>query len=125
MNTTDRYLNEVCWAMGGSLAEQQAARDELRDHIDDAVREMQLEGIDSADALRHALDDLGDASVVGRAMRTSRGSVALSSPLAQPAGALVLERRRDVHVPGRGLLLALGASAIASAAVGVAFLWPG
>ena len=26
----DGYLNEVCWAMGGSFAEQQALRDELR-----------------------------------------------------------------------------------------------
>lgn len=125
MNTTDRYLNEVCWAMGGSLSEQQAARDELRIHIDDAVREMQLAGVGAEVALGRALDDLGDASVVGGAMRTSRGSVALSGALAQPTGALVLERRRDVHLPGRGLLLALGASAIASAGVGVAFLWPG
>ncbi len=125
MNTTDRYLNEVCWAMGGSLSEQQAARDELRIHIDDAVREMQLAGVGAEVALGRALGDIGDASVVGRAMRTSRGSVALSSQLAQPVGALVLARRRDVHLPGRGLLLALGASAIASAGVGVAFLWPG
>jgi hypothetical protein len=124
MNATDRYLNEVCWAMGGSLSEQQAARDELRLHIEDAVREMQLAGIGAEDGVHRALGELGEASVVGKAMRGSRGSAALSAELAQPVGALVLERRREVHLPGRGLLFALGASAVASAGVGVAFLWP-
>jgi hypothetical protein len=125
MNDIDRYLNEMSWAMGGSLSEQQAARDELRAHIEEAVREMRLSGMGDEDVLRRALGDLGEPSVVGRSMRRSRGSIALGAELAQPVGALVLERRRDVHLPGRGLLFALGASAVASAGVGIAFLWPG
>lgn len=125
MNATDRYLNEVCWAMGGTLAEQQAARDELRAHIEDETRELGLQGVAPDDAIRRALSELGDAEIVGRSLWGSRGGVSLRRPLVQPAGALVLERRRDVHLPGRGLVLALGASAVASAAVGIVFVWPG
>ena len=125
MNATDHYLNEDGWAMGGTLAEQQAARDELRAHIEDETRELALQGIAPEDAIRRALSELGDAEVVGRSLRGSRGGASLRRPLVQPAGAMVLERRRDVHLPARGLVLALGASVVASAAVGIAFVWPG
>jgi hypothetical protein len=125
MNPIDRYLNEVSWAMGGTLAEQQAARDELRAHIEDGARELQLQGVAAGEAVRRALRDLGDAETVGRSMRGSRGGASLRRPLMQPAGALILQRRRDVRLPGRALVLALGASAITSAAVGLTYLWPG
>jgi hypothetical protein len=124
-NPIDRYLNEVSWAMGGTLAEQQAARDELRAHIEDGARELQLQGMAADEAVRRALRDLGDAETVGRSMRGSRGGTSLRRPLVQPAGALILQRRRDVRLPARALVLALGASAITSAAVGLTYLWPG
>ncbi len=125
MNETDRYLNEVCWAIGGTLAEQQAARDELRAHIQDEARELQLQGTAPAAAMRQALADLGAAEDVGRAMRASLGTLPLRRPLAQPAGALVLERRHDVHLPHRAVIAALAASALASSAVALTYLWPG
>ena len=125
MNPIDRYLNEVSWAMGGTLAEQQAARDELRAHIEDGARELQLQGVAADGAVRQSLGDLGDAETVGRSMRGARGGASLRRPLVQPAGALILQRRRDVHLPARALVLALGASAITSAAVGLTYLWPG
>jgi hypothetical protein len=125
MNPIDRYLNEVSWAMGGTLAEQQAARDELRAHIEDGSRELQLQGVAAEEAVRRALRDLGDAETVGRSMRGARGGASLRRPLVQPAGALILQRRRDVRLPARALVLALGASAVTSAAVGLTYLWPG
>ena len=124
MSEIDRYLNEVCWAMGGSLAEQQAARDELRNHIREAARELELEGVAAVDALRRALLDLGDAETVGRAMRSSRGTAALRRPLAQPIGALMLEPRRGHRVPMR-ILFALFAWSALSAVAMIAYLWPG
>ncbi len=51
----DRYLNEVCWAMGGRFAEQQCARDELRAHIADALRERELAGAAPHEAVRAVL----------------------------------------------------------------------
>jgi hypothetical protein len=120
-----RYLNELCWAMGGAFAEQQAVRDELRAHIRDEVRELELGGVPSGVAVAQALRDLGDATELGRTMRRSRGTAAVRRPLTQPAGALLLERHRPRHLPPLGMALALAASGAASLAVALAYAWPG
>lgn len=120
----DRYLNELCWAMGGSLAEQQTARDELRAHIVDAVREAELAGAASDDALRQALEGLGPAAAVGRAWRASRTTSALRRELVQPEGALILARRRERHLPAPILMLALAGSLAAAVAAVLAYAWP-
>lgn len=120
----DRYLNELSWAMGGSFAEQQAARDELRAHIRDAAREHELAGLTPNEALRTALHDLGDPTDVGRRMRASRGSTPLARPLVQPEGALILQPRRMRHLPPLALLLALAALAASSVGLAVAYAWP-
>jgi hypothetical protein len=120
----DRYLNEVCWAMGGSLAAQQAARDELRAHIADALRERRLQGDIEGAAVMDVLRDLGPAEDVGRALRASRDTAPLQRPLQQPEGALILERRRDYHLPRATVALALAAAAAAAAAVPLLYLWP-
>ncbi len=121
----DAYLNEMSWAMGGSLAEQQAARDELRAHIDDAARASELQGAGAEDALRTALVELGDPSALGRAMQSSCGAGALRRPLVQPLGALVLERHRERHLPSPRLAIALMLSVFAIMIVALAYAWPG
>jgi hypothetical protein len=120
----DGYLNEVSWAMGGSLAEQQAARDELRAHIRDHVRELQLDGVEREAAVEQALADLGDPSALGHSLRASRGTHALRRPLAQPAGALILERRVEHHLPPPRVLLALAALVLMSLAASLVYVWP-
>ena len=120
----DRYLNELSWAMGGSFAEQQTARDELRSHILDAAREHELAGMAPEASLRAALGDFGEPAGGGQRMRASRGTAPLSRPLAQPEGALILEARRVRHLPPLPLLLALAALAISSVGLAVAYAWP-
>jgi len=121
----DRYLNELSWAMGGSFAEQQAARDELRAHLLDAAREHELAGLAPDQALVAALRDLGDPSDLGRDMRASRGTAPLRRPLVQPEGALILEPRRIRHLPPLPLLLALVALAATGLGLAAAYAWPG
>ncbi|MEX0749214.1 MAG: permease prefix domain 1-containing protein [Dehalococcoidia bacterium] len=123
MNPIDGYLNEVSWAMGGSFAEQQAARDELRGHIRDQVRELQLDGVDGDAAIGQAVRDLGDATLLGRSLRSSRGKAPLRRPVTRPAGALILERRSAHHLPAR-MLLALAAMAVMTVAVSIVYVWP-
>jgi hypothetical protein len=120
----DRYLNELCWAMGGSFAEQQAVRDELRAHVRDAAREFELQGIAVDRAIELALADLGDPEQFGHSLRASRGTTPLRRPLLQPEGALVLERRRDRHIPAPGVFVAAAASALTGLAIIVVYLWP-
>lgn len=125
MSEIDRYLNEVCWAMGGTLAEQQTVRDELRAHIRDAARDAELSGTSTNDAIAAAMRDLGDATDLGHSMRSSRGSAPLQRPLVQPAGALVLERRRAYHLPRAPLALAFALAAAASVTMMLLYAWPG
>lgn len=121
----DGYLNTLCWAMGGSFAEQQAVRDELREHIDAAVRDRAMQGVPPDDALPEALRDLGDPEELGRAMRASRGTPALRRPLMQPAGAVLIGRHRERSLPDARLLLVLGASWIAATVFALIYAWPG
>ncbi len=120
----DRYLNEVSWAMGGTFSEQQAVRDELRANILAEAREHELSGLPPADALTRALVELGDATVVGKSLRSSRGTSPLRRPLVQPPGALSLAPRHVAHVPQLRLTLALAAATIASVAVALIYVWP-
>jgi len=124
MNRIDGYLNEMSWAMGGSFSEQQAARDELRAHIREQVRELELAGIDEASAVGQALRDLGDPSALGASLRGSRGTHALRRPFVQPEGALILERRAQHHLPPPRVLLALAAFVLMSLAASLVYVWP-
>jgi hypothetical protein len=124
MNRVDAFLNEFSWAMGGSLAEQQAARDELRAHIREQVRELQLGGVDEDAAISEALRDLGDPARLGRSMRASVGRAPLRRPLVQPEGALILERRTERHLPSARLLFAGAALAVMALAASIVYVWP-
>jgi hypothetical protein len=119
-----RYLNELCWAMGGSFAEQQAVRDELRADIDAAVRDHELSGMGSDAALAAALRELGDPTRLGDEMKSSRGTDALRRPLVQPEGAVLLEPRHVRPMPSLPLLLTLSVAALLAIAVVIAYAWP-
>ena len=121
----DAYLNQVCWVMGGSFAEQQAVRDELRAHLREAARDLVMGGMTAAAALARALDELGEAHDLGRAMRTSRGTRPLRRPLVQPAGAVLLHSEHARNLPGARLAVALAALVATPAAVALTFVWPG
>lgn len=123
MNSIDRYLNTVCWAMGGTLAEQQNVRDELRAHVGECIRDLELQGVATYDALRTALRDLGDPEVVGRRLRasTSRGA---RRAFAGSSGTVAVGRR-DAHVPAGRLVAALAGSGMTGMIVTLAYLWPG
>ena len=120
----DRYLNELCWAMGGMLAEQQAVRDELRAHIADAMRERSMGGGDALDALRGVLADLGDPTELGREMRATRSAAAKTRPLVQATGALILAAPHERHLPHPAVIAALAASGATGVAVALVYMWP-
>ena len=123
-SAVDSYLNELCWAMGGSFAEQQAVRDEIRADISGAARDYELRGFAPNDALDRALRDLGDAVDLGRAMRSSKGSAPLQRPLKQPPGAVLLGRRHTSHLPPWRLAVALAAAISTCVAIVLIYTWP-
>ncbi|HEY7801261.1 MAG TPA: permease prefix domain 1-containing protein [Dehalococcoidia bacterium] len=125
MKTIDAYLNTLCWSMGGSLAQQQSVRDELRAHIEAAMRDFELEGMATRTAIATALDDLGEPEALGRELRASRGTPALRRPLFQPAGAVLVERAHVHALPDARLALALFASSMMAAFVILIYAWPG
>ena len=121
----DGYLNEVCWAMGGSFAEQQTVRDELRAHLRDAARDLVIGGAAAPEAVARSLRELGDPSVLGGTMRSSRRTRPLQRPLTQPAGAVLLHVDRHRNLPHASLVVALAALAATQAAVALVYAWPG
>ena len=121
----DGYLNQVCWAMGGSFSEQQAVREELRSHLRDAARDLVTAGMPAREALTAALDGLGDPTEVGTAMRGSRGTKPLRRPILQPAGALLLHLDRGRNLPSRRVTLALAALVAMPPLVALVYAWPG
>jgi hypothetical protein len=123
MKDVDSWLAELAHAMGGTLAEQQAVRDEFRAHIREGAREHQIDGMNSEEAVRRALDDLGEPAALGRSLRDSRGMPAVRRPLSQPEGALILERRiqRRLSLTVTAAFAALAGSSLLIAAL---YLWP-
>jgi hypothetical protein len=88
------------------------------------VHDLRLAGLDEETAIEQALRELGDPGVLGTSLRSSRGTAALRRGLVQPAGALILERRRDRHMPPPGMLLALAAMAAMTVAATIVYVWP-
>lgn len=125
MSPLDAYLNTLSWAMGGTLPEQQAVRDELRAHIESAARDLELQGMSADAAIRAALTDLGEPEALGRELRASRGTSALRRPLVQPAGAVLLDRPHTRALPDLRLSLALALWSITGAVAVVIYAWPG
>ena len=124
MTPVDAYLNRMSWAMGGSFAEQQAARDEIRAHIREQARDLQVEGATERDALARALIELGDPEQLGRELRRSRGTKPLRRPLMQPEGALILDRTSRRHLPQAQIALAAAALSGLALLIVMLFLWP-
>lgn len=124
MNEIDGYLNEMCWAMGGSVSEQQAVRDELRDHIADAARDLEMQGVPQSDAARRAMSELGGPEPLGRALRASRRRQPVQRPLLLSDGTLVVQSRRPRHLPHPVVVLAIALSSAASSLVVLGYLWP-
>jgi hypothetical protein len=119
-----RYLNELCWAMGGTFSEQQAVRDELRAHIEEHASASQLAGMRRDDAVRAALRDLGAADALGRTMRSSRRTTALRRHYTQPEGTVLLEHRSVVDWPRVLVLVAVGGFVLMFMTLVAVFLWP-
>lgn len=125
MNAIDMWLDEASFALRGTLAQQQAMRDELRAHIADAAREHEMRGLSHDAAVALALADLGDAAEVGRSFRPLRRGGSLRRPLVQPEGALILDRRAVYRLPHRALAVALAGGGAMAAVVALRFIWPG
>jgi len=124
MNRIDAYLNQLCWAMGGPFAEQQAVRDELRAHIEEQVREGQLAGVAEDEAVAVALRDLGHPEALGRRLRGSLGSRPLRRPIFQPDGAVMVGRPHVRHLPHLPIMLATASLALTALLIAVIYLWP-
>ena len=59
MDDIDRYLNQICSGLGGSKALRCHFREELREHIIEAVEKYRADGLEQEVAVQKALDDFG------------------------------------------------------------------
>ena len=73
MEKLEQYLDQVCRRMGGPWAMRQHVRQELREHLLDAVAQHKAAGMTEADALTKALDEFGRPDEVRSELEATHG----------------------------------------------------
>src|SRR5947199_4921589 len=73
MEKLEQYLDQVCRGIGGPRALRQHVRQELREHLLDAVAEHKAAGLPEEEALERALADFGGAEQVRSELEATHG----------------------------------------------------
>lgn len=73
MEKLERYLDQVCRSLGGPRAMRQHVRQELREHLLDAVAELKLAGASENEALDRALEEFGKPDDVRTELEAAHG----------------------------------------------------
>jgi hypothetical protein len=73
MDKLEHYLDRVCRSIGGPRSLRQHIRQELREHLLDAVAEHKAAGLPEAEALDRALEDFGGPEQVRSELEATHG----------------------------------------------------
>jgi len=73
MNEIDKYLDEVCRTLGGSHSLRRHIRDELRDHLEEAIDAHVAGGLPRDEAIRKAIEEFGRPETIGRDLESVYG----------------------------------------------------
>lgn len=73
MNKLEQYLDQVCRSIGGPRALRQHVRQELREHLLDAVAQHRAEGLAEDAALARALEEFGRPEEVRSELEATHG----------------------------------------------------
>jgi hypothetical protein len=73
MNEIERYLDEICRSLGGSHDLRQHIREELHDHLADAIEANVAKGLSEEDAARKAIEDFGDPTETRQGLQALYG----------------------------------------------------
>jgi hypothetical protein len=78
MNKLEQYLHQVCRSMGGPRSLREHVRQELREHLLDAVARHQSEGLSAEAALDKALEEFGQPETVRSDIEATHGHSSLA-----------------------------------------------
>lgn len=73
MDKLERYLDQVCWGVGGPRSLRQHIREELREHLQDAAGAYRAAGATEEEALARALADFGGPEQVRSELEATHG----------------------------------------------------
>src|SRR5260370_40148284 len=73
MDKLERFLDQVCRSIGGPRALRQHVRQELREHLLDAVAQHKTSGLTEEKALDRALEDFGGPEQVRSELEATHG----------------------------------------------------
>ena len=73
MDKLERYLDQVCRSIGGPRSLRQHVRQELREHLLDAVTQHKAAGLPEAQALERALEEFGKPEDVRSELEATHG----------------------------------------------------
>jgi hypothetical protein len=73
MDKLEQYLDQVCRGIGGPVEMRQHVRQELREHLLDAIAQHKAAGLSDEDALRKALEEFGKPEEVRSELEAAHG----------------------------------------------------
>src|SRR5262245_18462758 len=73
MEKLERYLDQVCRSIGGPKSLRQHVRQELREHLLDAVAQHKAAGLPEAQALERAVEEFGKREEVRSELEATHG----------------------------------------------------
>lgn len=73
MNKLEQYLDQVCRGIGGPVEMRQHVRQELREHLLDAIAQHKAAGMSEEDALNKALEEFGKPEEVRTELEATHG----------------------------------------------------
>ena len=73
MEKLEQYLDQVCRTIGGPVAMREHVRQELREHLLDAIAQHKAAGLSEDDAIRKALEEFGKPDEVRSELEAAHG----------------------------------------------------
>ncbi len=73
MDKLERYLDQICHAIGGPLTLRQHVRQELREHLLDAMAQHQARGLSDEDMLERVLEEFGKPEDIRSELEATHG----------------------------------------------------
>ena len=73
MNDIDRYLDQACRSVSGPVTLRRHLRNELKEHLEEAIRDLVASGISPDEATRNAIEGFGEPEMIREGLQSVYG----------------------------------------------------
>jgi DNA-binding Lrp family transcriptional regulator len=123
MNDIDRYLDQACRSVSGSVSLRMHLRTELKEHLEEAIKELVAKGMSQDEAAKKVVEDFGEPEMVRDGLQSVYGhsvtSLFVDKAMKWKERTMKSEWRwNSATYVGLGIIVALAAFSIV-----FAFMW--